>query len=205
MKIIDLDNFKYKNRVERFRIAKNPMFTITSKIDITNLVKRKKKHKLNCMICYCIQNASQLIDNFHYDFNNDNSIKYFENVYVNWIIENKIGLHSYIGIPYQKTFSDFEKLYNFYNNVCYENCEHIFLDNQALVSTSSVVNREFESVSCGYTEDFLRPFMIWGKMHKNLFRYKLNISFRFHHSFFDGKEVGQFFNLLQKTINNFKE
>lgn len=204
MKIIKLNDFKFCNRVKRFKVSPNPYFTATSKINVTKLVKLKKHHKFNAMLCYCIQQAGQKIEGCHYDFYDENNIVYYENVYVNWVIVNDKGLHSYVGIPHEDNFEKFEKEYINASNKFKINCQHNFIDNQSLLSTSAVINREFESFSCGYSPDFIKNFIIWGKYERRFRKAFLNISFRFHHSFFDGQNVGNFFNILQNEINNLK-
>ena len=205
MKIINIDDFKYGKRVRRFKDAPNPFYNATTIVDITPLVHLRKKHKLNAMLCYCIQNAGQMIEQCHYDFRDENTIVYYEKVYVNWVIDNKAGLHSYVGIPHQEKFCDFEKLYNFYNEKYAENCEHYFVDGQSLLATTAIINRKFESFDCGYTSDFLRSMLIWGKFYRKRVKYYLNMTFRFNHAFFDGKSSGEFFNQLQNQIYSFKK
>lgn len=98
----------------------------------------------------------------------------------------------------------YEKNYEDISKKCFENSESFFIKDCALVATSAVINLNISSYASGYTTDFVSPFLVWGKIEKKGFKRFLNISFRFHHSILAGLDVGDYFDLLQKEINNFK-
>ena len=77
-------------------------------------------------------------------------------------------------------------------------------DDGALISTSAVVNYPFESFSLELSETFWDNFLLWGKYYSKGFKKYLNITLRFHHALIDGRTAGEFFNSLQKEIDNFK-
>ena len=80
MKIIDLEklnNKALKVQYEMFINEVNPFCSVTTTIDVSNLMKYKKKHHLNAMMMFCIQNAGEKTKMCHYQVNNKTSITIF--------------------------------------------------------------------------------------------------------------------------------
>ena len=188
----------------RFTKESNPSVCVTGKLNISKLMKFKKHgYKLNALLCYCIQQAAQKIEAFHYSIKED-GLYYYQNVKTNSVVFGKDGKHYYPDYSYHANFNDFYNEYNKNNAYCYENCKHYIVDAGAIIATSAVVNYSFESFSLGVSETFWDNFLMWGKYFKSGFKTYLNMSLRFHHALIDGKTAGDFFNELQKQINIFK-
>lgn len=202
-KIVKVKDFCNSRDYTQFYNARLPICTITSMVDVSRLVKFKNKHKFNAMMVYCMQMAGQKHDVCHYDFKDETSLIRYETVTANFVLMDKSKELRYVTIPYFEHFKDFESSYLTISQDCYENLKDNYVDDCAMVATSAVTNLDLLSMSSGYTDDFVKPFLVWGKIKKNHFKYYLNISFRFHHSIFAGRDIGDFFAILQNEIKYF--
>lgn len=207
--VVDLEKSSRKYAYDKFINAANPMMTMTSKVDITRLYKLSKKGlKLNCLLLYSILKAAQRNENFYYELKDKKLVK-FDKLSTNVVIYGEDDNLYYVSIPDCEDYLTFEKIYSDLVSEYKKKCCHYYLDDSALLATSAVINSTFESIVCGYTEDFLSNFFTWGKYEKKLNKVTLNISFRFHHALMDGRDVGEFFSNLNKFIAslkvNFKE
>ncbi len=194
-----------KSRYLKFLNSAAPICNLTAKVEITNLVKRKQNHKLNAMLVFCIQNVAQKIEGCHFEIVDEAHVQYFPLCCTNIVMYGKDGLLYYVSVPYCKDFKTYEKKYIENCDDAYNNCHHVYVPDQALTATSAIIQYEIESYSSGYTDDFMRPFLVWGKYSTIEDKNYLSISFRFHHGFFDGKDIATFYNLLQQEIDNFKD
>lgn len=204
MKIVKVEDFVNHKEYKKFFDAPLPICNLTTTIDVTKLWKLKKHHKFNCMMCFCVQNAGQKHEICHFDFNDKQSLVYYDKVVSNYVIPTKNGTLQYVSLPYKTNFLEYEKNYKDISEQCFENSESFVIDDCALVATSAVTNVNITSYASGYTSDFVKPFLVWGKVQKKGLKRFLNITFRFHHSIFAGLDVGNYFILLQNEINNFK-
>ena len=203
--LVDISKYKYKVMFERFISEKNPAVCVTGNFDVTNIFKFKSKHRFNAMLCYCITKAAQSIDEFHYSIGADQKLYYYKNVKTNFGVAAKDGGLYWGDVKYYDTFEEFEKEYERVKDYCFENCKFYQVDNGALISTSSVTNYPFTSISMDNSDVFWDSFLVWGKYVENGDKVNLNISLRFHHAIIDLQRAGKFFSELQKQLDNFNE
>lgn len=203
-KKVDLNQYNRREIYKRFLHQTNNSVCVSGEFDITRIYKyHKKGYKLNCLMLFCVQQASDKIKEFHYSIKND-ELYYCDEVYTTAVVKGKDDLLYFVSYPFNQDYLSFEKQYIKLNKNSYNNCEHHNLDEGAMISTSTVLGFPFTSISLGIPSDFNSPFLMWGQYKKKAFKVKLNISFRFHHSLFDGEQVAKFFTNLQKEFNNFK-
>ena len=106
-----LDNYKRKDIYQRFLHDTHNSVCVSGEFDITKLFRYSKKgFKLNSMLLYCIQQAANKIEDFHYKIKN-NELFYSENVLTCSVAKGKDGLLYYITYPYQNNYSTFQKQY----------------------------------------------------------------------------------------------
>lgn len=189
---------------ELFHNMTNPMITFTKKFDITNVIKQAKKgYKLNLIMCYLICKASRSIPEFRYSVRKD-GFYYSDELCMSMIAKCKDNSIAFCNVEYNDDFSQFEENYFFASNYCYENCKHFLKEDCAIIGTSTLTLTSIESVVNGYNEDFMSPFLIWGKYTKKMFKKYVNLSFQFHHAQMDGEHACKFFVSLQNEMSNFK-
>ena len=201
--LVDLTKYRRRELFERFVQDKNPAMCVTGCFDVTNLYNRRSEHRFNAMLVYCILKSAQEIEEFHYEIGGDKKLYYHENVKIN-VVNNGIDGGLYSGnIRFCDNFRDFEREYERVREYCVNECKDYRLSDGALISTSAIVNYPFTSFALGNSDDFWANFLLWGRYVKNEELVQLNITLRFHHATMDGQDAGNFFNKLQKRINEF--
>ncbi|MBO5395043.1 MAG: hypothetical protein J6A28_04005 [Clostridia bacterium] len=204
---VDLSTCPRADAFDMFKDAPNPTIALTSKFDVTPLVKLQKKGwSFNCMMMYCILKACKKFEGCWYDIKKGELVKY-DWMCIDMIVQGKDGKLYYVDMPDLDNFPDFHEEYIKVRSHCRDNCQNRkFLGrDHACISTSAVVNREFEAVIPNYFRDFFNPFFLWGKVHRAGLKKTLNISLRVHHSFMDGQEVGEIFNQIQYNMTSLKQ
>ena len=201
--IVDLTTSPRANAVAMFKDAALPTIVLSSKFDVSPLVGLKKKgFRFNALMLYCILKACRKFDGCYYDIKNDTFIKY-DDMCVDMIVEGKDKQLYYVDLPYFDKFLDFYDEYETVRKHCHENyCNRKFVGrDHACMSTSAVINRQFETISVNFFRDFYNPFFAWGKIEKKGLKKHLNISLRVHHACMDGQEVGEIFNEIEKNMH----
>ncbi len=69
-----------------------------------------------------------------------------------------------------------------------------------VIGTSAIVDTELDGAVGMHSGIYNNPFLIWGRYRKKLFRYRLPLSFQFHHTQMDGAQAGRFLEELQNEI-----
>ena len=184
--------------------APNPMVTFFKTMDVTNLVRvsRKKDLKFNMLMDYCIGRAASPVKEFYLLPVGDQLIQY-DTIAVNTIVKSKTGEVSSCDILYQEDLNTFNRDYLTHTAQVAESCQDRDLSTDSMViGTSAIIDTEIDGVVGMNSGIFNNPFLFWGKYKRKLFRYKLPISFQFHHTQMDGAHAGRFLENLQKEINN---
>ena len=184
--------------------APNPMVTFFKTMDVTNLVRisRKKHLKYNMLMDYCVGRAASAIKEFYLLPVGDQLIQY-DTIAVNTIVKNNTGEVSSCDILYQEDLAAFNRDYLTHTAQVAESCQDRDLSADSMViGTSAMIDTEIDGVVGMNSGIFNNPFLFWGKYKRKLFRYKLPISFQFHHTQMDGAHAGRFLENLQKEINN---
>lgn len=184
--------------------APNPMVTFFKTFDVTNLVKisRKKHLKFNMLFDWCIGKAASSIKEFYTLPVGDKLLQY-ENLAVNTIVKNKNGEVNSCDILFSENLQVFNSHYLKDTEMVAENCKDCDLSETCMViGTSAIIDTEIDGAVGMNSGIFNNPFIIWGKYKKQWFRYKLTLSFQFHHTQMDGAHAGKFLANLQNEINN---
>ena len=205
MKEINPKETKRSFAFEMWMSSPMPMVTLTKTFDISNIVKtsKKRKLKLNMLLCWCIGKAATQMDEFYLLPVKDKMFQYDE-LAINVIVNNIKGGINSCDISYNNDIKRFNKDYISLTRQVADSCESIFNENAMIVGTSAVVATELDSIVNQYTDKFLNPMVMWGKYRKKWFRTTLPISFQFHHVQMDGGDAARFLELLQKEINILK-
>ena len=205
MKEINPKETKRSFAFEMWMSSPMPMVTLTKTFDISNIVKisKKRKLKLNMLLCWCIGKAATQMDEFYLLPVKDKMFQYDE-LAINVIVNNIKGGINSCDISYNNDIKQFNKDYISLTRQVADSCESIFNENAMIVGTSAVVVTELDSIVNQYTDKFLNPMVMWGKYRKKWFWTTLPISFQFHHVQMDGGEAARFLELLQKEINILK-
>ena len=186
--------------------APNPMVTFFKTLDVTNLIRvSKRKHlKFNMLLDYCIGKAAVGVKEF-YVLPVGEKLMQYDTIAINTIVKNKDGEVSSCDILYTDDLEAFNHDYLKYTAQTAETSQDRDLsDDSMVIGTSAIVDTEIDGAVGMNSGIFNNPFIIWGKYRKKAFRYRLPISFQFHHTQMDGAHAGRFLENLQNEINRLK-
>ena len=197
------------SRAQAFELwmkAPNPMVTFFKTINVTRIVKvsRKRGYKFNMLLDYCIGRAASSVKEFYLLPVGEKLIQY-DSIAVNTIVKNKEGEVSSCDILYTEDPEEFNRQYLEHTAQVAATCQDRDLsDNCMVIGTSAIIDTEIDGAVGMNSGIFNNPFLIWGRYRKTWLRYKLPISFQFHHTQMDGAHAGRFLANLQKEIDNIK-
>ena len=205
MKEINPKETKRALAFELWMSSPMPMVTLTKTFDISNIVKisKKRKLKLNMLLCWYIGKAATQMEEFYLLPVKDKMFQYDE-LAINVIVNNIKGGINSCDISYNNDINQFNKDYISLTRQVADSCESLFNENTMIVGTSAMVATELDCIVNQYTDKFLNPLVMWGKYRKGWFKTTLPISFQFHHVQMDGGDAARFLELLQKEINILK-
>ena len=186
--------------------APNPMVTFFKTMDVTNLVRvsKKKGLKINMLLDYCIGKAAVSIPEFYLLPVGEKLIRY-DSIAVNTIVKNKDGAVSSCDLLYTENLNTFNQDYLKHTTLTAQTAQDRDLSETCMViGTSAILDTEIDGVVGMNSGIFHNPFLFWGRYRKTFFRYKLPISFQFHHTQMDGAHAGRFLENLQQEINCLK-
>ncbi|MDD4816272.1 MAG: CatA-like O-acetyltransferase [Clostridia bacterium] len=204
-KEINLEDFERKDSFLHFFYKKRPFVSITTELEITNLVKYSKKNKnLYALIGYVISKTVNQINEFKYRFENGKIVLYDKIIssFVDLKPDNNIG---FVPVEYSEKFTAF--VYDF------KASREKMLTNQALINNNSqgqiwfscVPWYKFSSVEVPYDDDYTIPQFIWGQYELKKRKYFINMHIFANHAFVDGFHIGKFINIFNEIQKNIKE
>ena len=203
MKPVIMDPQK-TSRAEAFKLwmdAPNPMVTFFKTLDVTPIVRLRRKTglKFNMLLCWCIGKAASEIKEF-YTLPVERELVQYDSLAVNTIVKNRTGEVSSCDVPFSNSLAQFSADYLRLTRSVAETCENHDLTDSMVIGTSAIVDTEIDGAVGMNSGIFNNPFIIWGKYRKGLFRTTLTLSFQFHHTQMDGAHAGRFLRNLQETI-----
>ena len=187
--------------------APNPMVTFLKTLDVTNLIRVRKRKglKFNMLLCWCIGKAAASVKEFYLLPVGDRLMQY-DSLAVNTIVKNRLGEVSSCDIMFSDDIKAFDREYRTYTSQTAESCQDRDLSADCMViGTSAIVETELDGAVGMNSGIYNNPFLIWGRYRKKLFRYVLPISLQFHHTQMDGAHAGGFLENLQDEINRLRQ
>ena len=188
---------------EMWMNAPMPMVTFFRILDITSAVRvsRKRRLKLNMLLCWCIGRAATQVKEFYMLPVGQDLLKY-DSIAVNTIVANSQGEVSSCDIPYSDSLAQFNHDYLNLTTQVASTCVNHDITDSMVIGTSALARYEIDGAVGMYSGIFNNPFLIWGRYKKSIFRYRLTISFQFHHTQMDGAHAARFLDLLQQQQNS---
>lgn len=183
-----------------------PTVTLIKRFDVTN-VKRavKKGHKFNCVINYLILKSAMGIPEFFLKIDGKTQELFkSDKLSIRFMSKKGNGVLAYCGVEYAEDFLTFEQKYLEAVKYCRENNCDKFIEDTAIIGSSTVPWTSLVGAVNGYWPDFTNPFLILPKTEKKFFRYYMNISFQSHHLQMDGEQACRYLETLQENIKKFK-
>ena len=186
--------------------APNPMVTFFKTLDVTNLIRVRKRKglKFNMLLCWCIGKAAASVKEFYLLPVGDKLMQY-DSLAVNTIVKNRLGEVSSCDILFSDDLKAFDCEYRMYTSQTAESGQDRDLSADCMViGTSAIVDTELDGAVGMNSGIYNNPFLIWSRYRKKLFRFVLPISFQFHHVQMDGAHAGRFLESLQREIQDLR-
>jgi len=201
---INPENTKRAAAFKLWMTSPMPMVTLTKTFDITHIERysRRKGLKLNMLMCYCIGKVASGMEQFYLLPENGRLMKY-DSIAINVIVPNKNGGINSCDIHYTDDLQRFNTDYIEKTKRVSETCESIFIEDDMVIGTSTLVQTEIDSIINQYTDKFVNPMVMWGKYRKSFLKKTLPISLQYHHVQMDGTHGATFLEKLQQTMKSF--
>lgn len=206
MKEVDAKETKRAAAFELWMNSPMPMVTLFKTLDVTNLVKLRRKYgyRFNMLMCWCIGKAASQIEEFYLLPVGQKLMKY-DSIAVNTVVTTKEGGINTCDIPFSEELERFNQDYLKLTQQVYAACEpHNLGDDYMVIGTSALVQCDIDGAVNIYAGFYNNPFMIWSRYKRKFFKTSLAVSFQFHHTQMDGGHAGYFLECLQKEIESLK-
>lgn len=190
---------------EMWMDAPMPMLTFFKTLDVTRLVRIRKRSglKFNMLMCWSIGRAASHIKEF-YMLPVGRKLVQYDRLAVCAIVANREGEVSSCDIPFSDDLQQFSAEYLRLTRQVAESCMNHDLPESMVIGTSALASYEIDGAVGMYSGVFNNPFLIWGKYRRRFFRTTLTVSFQFHHTQMDGAHAARFLENLQEEIQNLK-
>lgn len=205
-KIVDMNKYVRKEHFEHYLMNVPCTYSMTIKIDITNLM--LKQYKLYPMMLYCIGKAIKNHSEFRMDFNQEGKLIIYDTMNPCYTIFHKENnTFSNIWSSYNDDFNifnnEYEKDLKEYGNILKFISKNNTPNNCYNVSMIPWTTFEGFNLNLNKGYDYLKPIFTLGKYYQDNKRTLLPLAIQVHHAVCDGFHVCSFINDLQNIINNF--
>jgi chloramphenicol O-acetyltransferase type A len=206
MKFIDLENWERKNHFNYFKSLDYPHFSLCANVDITQYYKYIKAKGIPFFISflYISSKAANDIKEFKYRIRDDKVIEH-DTVSPSFTLMTSKDVFSFCTAKYIDNFKDFysnanSQIENVKNIVSLEDepgrDDLLFVTSIPWVSFTNITHpinmHPVDSV----------PRISWGKYFQENSIMKLPLSIQAHHALVDGMHVGQYFESVQRMLDN---
>lgn len=203
MKEIDPAETTRARAFELWIDAPMPMVTLVSTLDVTAAVRKARLNglKFNMLMCWCIGRAATMVKEF-FLLPVGRRLMLYDRLAVCAIVKNSDGEVSSCDIPFSDDLDAFSRDYKtLTTDVARSCCDHDLSATSMVIGTSALIDCEIDAASGMYSGIYNNPFLIWGRYRTEGERFRLPVSFQFHHAQMDGAHAARFLSLLQSEIH----
>lgn len=204
--LINVQDLARKEYFEHY-LNLNVTHEMTKKIDVKNAVTYCREYGLSfyAFCIYALTRAVNRIDNYQYDFKDEQLIKWAELIPLFTIFDKKSELFRAVYLEMTDDFIEFNQRYRDVVNQ-YTDVNRLFpmADYPAnCFSISAIAWTDYEAFSLNIAkgEPHLKPIITFGKYTESDNTVLMPVTMRSHHAMVDGFHVAQFFDLLQDEMN----
>ena len=188
----------------KYNSCDNPFIILTTRVNITSLVKYcKKKGNFYATFGYIINKTVNKIDNFKYRYI-DNKFYYCDllnSSYTEMINDDKL---TFFTVNYNDNYNIYIDEYKKEHQKAIENNELNDKFKQDEIWMSCVPWFNFSGLIPPFSKSVTIPQFIWDKYTKDNDEYYINLMIMVHHGFVDGQHIRKFINELENNIKHFK-
>lgn len=206
MKIINLENWERKSQFNFFKNYEDPFFNITATLNVTNLYRFCKEHKLSFFLAslYIANKAMNEIPAFKLRLKEGNVVE-FDEIHIDSTVLNSDETFSFCH------FEAYSTIFEFVNNA------NKVIDNlrNGIVDTSHVYDIDvahsttipwvsitgFKHARNGNEKEIGIPKIVFGKFYEENESKIMPFSVEVHHALMDGIHVGLLFTNMQQIID----
>jgi len=208
MKVIDAANWPRKSQFEFFRSLPAPHFSVTSNLDVTNLVAQIKTKDISAFnaCLYCIMGAANAVPELRMRFR-ENTVIEHEVVHVSTTVPIDNSRFAFCSIKFVSDWPQFNarciraieksKQQTELREHIGDSDEWIFLSCLPWMSFTALSNPNSGPDDC-------IPRISWGKFHRQGSDWLMPVSVQVHHALVDGIHLGKFYEVLAENIVNLK-
>lgn len=213
MKIIDVEKWKRKSPYNCFKDYTNPIFSMSVRLDVTDIVEYSKKTKTSFFInfLFVVTKCLNRVENFRMRILDD-KVVLFPRIDPSYIIMNEEG----VIVTANTKFNDNYK--EFYSIAKRDVDEAVKVDSRRDFKNSERVDLFY--TTCIRWVDFLTmtnpydlknanqtsiPRLAWGKYVNENGRLKMTFDIAAHHALMDGYEMSLAFIEIEKALSNIEE
>ncbi len=207
MKIIDINTWKRKEHFNFFSQFDEPFFGIVSEVDCTKAFQFTENEDLSFFAYYLHKSlvAVNNIDEFKYRIK-DEKVVLFDKIDASPTIGREDGTFAFSFIKFNSDFNMFYKsLLKEMNKVKNSNGLRATNDSEILdvIHYSSIPWVKFTGLTHARNYKFVDscPKITFGKTYYNNNKLLMPVSVNAHHGLVDGKQMGDYFELFQKLLN----
>ncbi len=206
MREVDPKQTRRAAAFELWMHAPMPMVTIFRTLDVTNLVKLRRRHGLsfNMLMCWCVGKAAAQTEEFYLLPVGDKLMAY-DKLAVNTVVATADDDISNCDLPFFDDLRHFDAEYRARTAQVRDSGQPYELgEDYMVIGTSALAQYDIDGAVNIYAGVYNNPFLIWGKYRKKFRRTTLPISFQFHHTQMDGAHAGRFLERLQSEISGLR-
>lgn len=203
--VIDIENWKRKEYFKHFTNYIPCTYSLTAKINVTNL--KKLNMKFYPALIYCITLTVNKYKEFRTAYNSKGLLGYYDKMipcYTVFNTENELFYNLWTNM-YDNIY-DFISAYNqdilTYGNKNEMNPKPNMPDNTFPISMIPWLSFEGFNLNLQKGYDYLLPIFTAGKYNIENEQYIMPLALQVHHGVCDGFHTGRFINTLQDIINN---
>ena len=203
-KIIDLNTYKRKEYFNHFTKDIPCTFSITCKIDVSNIKSKNYKFYPSCI--FAVTSAVNIYEEFRTAYNSQHElVVYNEMLPCYTVLNSNTETFFNLWTPYNSNFQEFIKSYNedikVYKNSLQMNPKANMPENIFPISALPLLHFEGFNLNLLKGYDYLLPIFTFGKYENINGRFIMPVSVQVHHGVCDGYHVSRFITTLQEIID----
>lgn len=211
MKIINIDDWKRKPQYENFVKYTNPIFSMTTRVDVTNLVRYCKENGVSFFeaFLYVVTKSMNEVEEFRYRIS-DGNVVLFDKVNPSFIVIKEDDCIETCLVEWSDDYDEFckntriaiEKVKNSAPKGKFENDNGV---DRIFVSCLPWIDITTMSNPYNYDDQNQTsiPRVFWGKYVEHDGRYDIGFDIAGHHALADGVHIVKVVKRMEELINNF--
>lgn len=202
--IININDLERKDHFLFYSNLDNPLISIVTKVEITNIYHQYKTHKhFYAIMSYCVMKAANSVKEFRLRFDGNNIIEY-HNIGVN--VTDMIDENNFLwfGASFHEDYLTFLEGFLKAQETLKRTKQRSNLDPLGEFYISCTPNYKFTSLSVPHNKSYIIPQFIWDKYEIIDDKVFVNMFILGNHGFIDGAHFSKFLTAFKTVEREFK-